>query len=189
MDKLRVWGDLLSVSSCEVNERENLHRRSVWWKLTPKSDPKARLATRVIIFTFAQRNAETCTGIAFGELARISNLEGCENWTTNQEKQKNSSLFWHPNRCSTFRKGSLSSSLPQTWNLNVPWDASKTAWDEKQNHQKTSGISVKFSQDARLGRSKGTPPSAKKTNWAILEGPRDPQGAQKLNFLSVIKYH
>ena len=157
--------------------------------MDPKRDPEARLATRMIIFTFARRNAETCTCIAFGELARISNLEGCENWTTNQKHIRNSSLFGHPNRCSTFRKGSLSPSLLQTWNLNVPWDASKTAWDEKQNHQKTIGIYLKSSQAARLGRSKGTPPGAKKTSWALLESPRDPQGTQKHSVLSIIKYY
>ena len=106
-----------------------------------------------------------------------------------QENLKNNSVLGHPNRCATFRKGSLSPSLPQTWNLDVPWDASKTAWDEKQNHQKNSSIYLKFSQDARLGRSKGTPPGAKKTNWATLDGPRDPQGTQKHSVLSIIKYH
>ena len=146
------------------NKRWNLHRCNVWWICSNHN-------------------------VALGRPEDIQNVEACDNSTKKQENLKNNSVLGHPNRCSTFQKGSLSPSLPQTWNLNVPWDASKTAWDEKQNHQKTSGISIKFSQDARLGRSKGTPPGAKKTNWAILEGPRDPQGAQKQCVLSIIKYH
>ena len=146
------------------DKRWNLHRCSVSW---------------------------TCSNhnVALGRPEDIQNVEGCKNSTKKQRNLKTSSLFEHPNRCSTFRKGSLRPSLPQAWNLNVPWDASKTGWNEKQNHPKTLSISIKFNQAASLGRSKGTTPGAKKTSWALLEGPRDPRGAQKLSLSCIINYH
>ena len=45
-----------------------------------------------------------------------------------------------------------------------------------------TGISLKIGYAACFGRSKGTPPGATKTDLALLEGPRDSQGAEKLSF-------
>ena len=45
-----------------------------------------------------------------------------------------------------------------------------------------TGISLKIGYAACFGRSKGTPPGATKTDLALLEGPRDSQGAEKLGF-------
>ena len=45
-----------------------------------------------------------------------------------------------------------------------------------------TGISLKIGYAACFGRSKGTPPGATKTDLALLEGPRDSQGAENMCF-------
>ena len=50
-----------------------------------------------------------------------------------------------------------------------------------------TGISLNIGYAACFGRSKGTPPGAKKSSLALLDGPRDSQGAEKLSFCTCYK--
>ena len=96
------------------------------------------------------------------------------------------SPFWLPNRCSTFREGSLGPAWLQTRFFYAPWDTPKTARDEKQNHQNESRISIIICHDASLGRSKGTPQAPKKTEHALPDCSMELRGAKTIVFKLMI---